>query len=127
MPATRTCPACTATDAAQAAGAWRTTAAWIDESHLGVTICTCTTCGSAALHIWTELIDWEDGDDSQATIIVPLPTDWCPERLVEEDQIAALLRQRGPCACLVHCSPRGSHGAATWYWRMDQPIILPHD
>jgi hypothetical protein len=121
------CPCCANDDATQASTAWLYRASGIDESHLSVARYACPTCGRQALRIWTELIDWDEGDDSQADIIVPLPSGADPGALEDEGQVAAVLRAIGRCRFLVWCSPRGTHAQATWYWRTDEPIILPHD
>ena len=37
----------------------------IDESHFSISILRCPECSQRFVSIFTELIDWEDGDDSQ--------------------------------------------------------------
>lgn len=44
----------------------------VDESHFDLSILACPKCGQRYLKVFTELIDWKDGDDSQASAIVPL-------------------------------------------------------
>ena len=44
----------------------------IFESHYGVSVCCCPDCDQHWIIIWTERIDWEDGNDDQDTSIVPL-------------------------------------------------------
>ena len=64
---------------------------------------------------------------SNGSVIVPLPTAVDPGPLEDEGRVAQILRGVGPCRFLVWCSPRGTHAQAAWYWRTDNPIILPHD
>ena len=44
----------------------------VDDSHFHVMILTCGSCGQAFLWVFTELIDWSAGDDSQAWVRIPL-------------------------------------------------------
>ncbi len=44
----------------------------IDELHYGVWILTCSACSQHFISIFTEEIDWADGDDSQYWIVMPL-------------------------------------------------------
>lgn len=127
--ANTTCPACQSGDASHDASSWKADVHGLDESHLDIGLIRCPACGRRALRIWMELIDWQDGDDSQACIIVPLPVD-LPLDLtgdLDESWAEALLKRIGPCRFLVRSSPRGSHGDASWHWRNEQPFILPHD
>jgi hypothetical protein len=44
----------------------------IDESHYHVMILTCPQCGQRFLSVFTEMIDWSDGDDAQCWQVVPV-------------------------------------------------------
>lgn len=44
----------------------------IDESHFHVTVLACTRCGQSFLSVFSELIDWGQGDDSQAWTLLPI-------------------------------------------------------
>ena len=47
----------------------------IDESHFHVLILSCTKCSQRYLSIFTELIDWEAGEDPQCWTVLPLTTE----------------------------------------------------
>lgn len=44
----------------------------IDESHFHVMILACPQCGQRFLSVFTELIDWVDGDDAQYWQVIPI-------------------------------------------------------
>lgn len=44
----------------------------IDDSHFIASLCRCRHCNQDFLYIFTEMIDWEDGDDDQDWLYVPL-------------------------------------------------------
>ena len=124
---TPSCP-CLSPDAARARAAKRllTGDHLIDESHLIVGIQRCVLCGQAFLSIFTELIDWQGGDDSQARVLVPVT----PEEVgmfaarpdVTEDDILEMNFIR---RMLWWVHPRDSAPSAYW---SDGPLtILPHD
>jgi hypothetical protein len=48
------------------------TAELIDESHYHVMILACPQCGQRFLSVFTEMIDWSDGDDAQYWSVVPI-------------------------------------------------------
>jgi hypothetical protein len=56
----------------------------VDESHYRVVILTCPACTQRFISIFTEKIDWADGDDPQYWTVMPLT-----------QQEAADLRRRG--------------------------------
>jgi hypothetical protein len=74
-----------------AAAAWKArkelafTAGLIDESHLHVMILVCPQCGQQFLSVFTEMIDWINGDDAQYWIVLPIT-----------ESEAAQLTSRGP-------------------------------
>ena len=47
----------------------------IDESHYIVTIRHCLKCSQKFLSVFTEMVDYVDGDDPQYRIIMPITTD----------------------------------------------------
>lgn len=47
----------------------------VDESHFGAHITRCDACGQRFLVIFTETIDWSDGDDPQYWTIIPVTAD----------------------------------------------------
>ena len=44
----------------------------IDESHLHVMILSCRNCSQRFVSIFTEMIDWADGDDPQYWMLLPI-------------------------------------------------------
>ena len=44
----------------------------IDESHYHVMILACSRCTQRFVSVFTESVDWEDGDDPQYWILVPI-------------------------------------------------------
>ncbi len=120
------CPSCRSGDAEHDAAAWRQERNCIDESHLGVNLVRCPACGGRALRIFTELIDWSEGDDSQATLLVPLPTG-NPGTLSDEARVAALLARLPLDTHLARIHPKGMTTPPTWTWRQGRAHILPHD
>ncbi|MBN1996147.1 hypothetical protein JW935_01260 [candidate division KSB1 bacterium] len=44
----------------------------VDESHFHVMILTCPSCSQCFISIFTEQIDWVDGEDPQYWIVMPL-------------------------------------------------------
>ena len=46
--------------------------ALIDDSHFHVLIASCPSCGQPFLWVFSELIDWQSGDDSQGWTLMPL-------------------------------------------------------
>src|SRR5689334_15312614 len=44
----------------------------VGESHFGVSIRRCATCGQQFAWVFTETIDWDRGEDPQCTTVMPL-------------------------------------------------------
>lgn len=99
----------------------------IDESHLSVRLFRCVDCGQRFLQIFTELIDWDEGDDSQAWHVYPIDAE-VARRLIargEEVDEGFLLRLGVSCRHISRMFPRGCHDSIEW---RDGPlVILPHD
>lgn len=47
----------------------------VDDSHFGVSVRVCPSCGQQFVVIFTEFVDWSGGDDSQYFDIVPVTGD----------------------------------------------------
>lgn len=102
----------------------------VDESHHILTLRRCS-CGQRWLTIFTELIDWSSGDDSQARVYAPLTdaeaddlarfTILDPARLA----LADLPGLAAPRRFLLMLYPRG--GEKSWSWREGSVPDLPHD
>lgn len=97
-----------------------------DESHFMVSILACPACGQRCLSIFTEMIDWTGGDDSQYVSVLPImleesqALEASSENL--EDRIEALGRDR---AHLRDDHPTG--GLRQVFWATKGLRIGPHD
>ena len=106
-----------ADDAWQARSALATEHDLIDESHFHVTIRLCHACSQRFVAVFTETIDWVDGDDPQYWTLLPITA----------EETAQLVERRGSLTatkldalgsgrrCLQHDHPKGQ--AARSYWR----------
>ncbi|MBX7131300.1 MAG: hypothetical protein K1X67_01345 [Fimbriimonadaceae bacterium] len=98
----------------------------IDESHLIVSIQQCLLCGQGFLSIFTEQIDWQGGDDSQARVLVSIDADEV-RRLVDMPDVTeeALLNPGMTRPMLWWIHPSGQEARVMW---KEGPLtILPHD
>lgn len=100
---------------------------FVNESHLGVSIWQCGICGQRFLHVFTELIDWEDGDDSQAFIYCPISEAEAAKLNAETERIdGRYLTKLGiERRILWRNWPRG--GGSSIFYTEGPLIILPHD
>jgi hypothetical protein len=80
------CGLCFGEDA-EAAKAYRlsTERDLVDESHFGVSIRRCSACAQRFVHVFTEFVDWADGDDPQYTDLLPV-TDEEAARLASQGE-----------------------------------------
>jgi len=124
------CSKCVQADAElahEASGEFLEIARLIDESHFIIRIIQCPHCRQSFVSVFAELIDWDDGDDSQSRIILPV-TDKEAEAFkaqgegVDIVQLTALGQGR---QSLWWIWPRGSTPAAMW--KTGQFFIFPHD
>jgi hypothetical protein len=129
-PATPTfgCARCYGPDAGLAWEAGRThhTHRLIDESHYDIAITACA-CGQPFVRVFTERIDWVDGDDDQTSLLLPLRP---PEVTALLGCPIGELRER-----VTQCSP-GRRFVMHWHarggpllteWRDGGFWIGPHD
>lgn len=98
----------------------------VDDSHFIVRVMACAACGQRFVSVMTEMIDWDDGDDPQHRIAIPVtPREAAAvvaggERGIEAS-IAAIDRSR---PSLVQSWPKGKPKETRWsrgIW------IGPHD
>ena len=88
----------------------------IDESHFHVMILSCPGCDQRFVSVFTELIDWVDGDDPQAWSLLPLT----PSEASGLQQQGAALTEAGLSAlgrgrrCLYRDCPKGSAPQTFW-------------
>ena len=72
------CEECYANDASDAWDAFKNTeiiTSLIDESHFSIRIRKCLACHQHYLSVFTETIDWKDGEDPQLWSVVPTQSD----------------------------------------------------
>ena len=98
----------------------------IDESHLHVLIRNCQKCQQHFLAVFTEMVDWADGEDPQHWLIVPLKEEEAESLLpkgqpLTEVKLQAFTLQR---RCLHRDYPKGAEPSIYWG---DHFYIGPHD
>lgn len=93
----------------------KTDLALVDESHFKIKIRSCKECTQEFLWVFTETIDWKDGEDPQYWTVVPLTTEEA-ERLSSEgsDFEAALVALPDARRSLHHDFPKGSDPKSYW-------------
>jgi len=113
------CERCWPADANAAQEARRTLtqeADLIEESHFYVKIRVCPSCSQRFLSVFTETIDWEDGDDPQYWTLLPLTAAEAADLIQQgssltEAALNALGRGR---KCLWHDHPKGQEARSYW-------------
>lgn len=88
----------------------------IDDSHFGVSIQSCATCGQRFVVIFTEIVDWVGGDDSQYCDILPVTEQEAADLARQEENVD--LRALGMLGDgrrrLVMEYPRGGEKRVLW-------------
>lgn len=98
----------------------------IDESHFYVNILACSRCTQRFVSVFTETIDWADGDDPQCWTLLPITDAEAAElvqrrRSLTEAQINGLGLER---RCLQHDQPKGVVPRTSWLTGIR---VGPHD
>jgi hypothetical protein len=123
LPARVRCARCCSDDAATAWTAMRAEhlQSLVEESHFGIQLMACR-CGQRFVKVFTERIDWQDGDDDQDWLVFAVePDESARLRSAAEAELCALVTELGRGRrFLVHCK------SGTW-WREDGFMIGPHD
>ena len=88
----------------------------IDESHFHVMILACRSCTQRFVSVFTETIDWADGDDPQNWTLLPITASEATELvrqpgLTTETQLHALGPKR---RCLQHDHPKATVPRSFW-------------
>lgn len=88
----------------------------IAESHFHVLIRACPRCSQKFVSVFTETIDWEDGEDPQYWTLLPLTTTEAADLVqqgssLSEATLNALGRGR---KCLRHDYPKGEPPHSYW-------------
>lgn len=121
------CGHCWPADAAaawQARRGFRPAAVCVDESHYRVTLLHCPSCAQAFVSVFTERIDWADGDDPQRWIVLPLTAAEATALAASEtgeEMLATLAPDR---RSLCHDAPKGRAPTTAWTHGL---WVDPHD
>ena len=80
----------------------------IDESHFHVMILACTDCAQRFVSVFTETVDWVDGEDPQAWSVLPITNAEAADLMQRRDGSAdAVLGSLGPARrCLRRECPK---------------------
>lgn len=101
----------------------------VDDSHFHVTLRRCGICGRRLVRVFCELIDWTEGDDSQAWITAEITDDEAEMLRAAAQSGAGPLEQAiaalPPRRVLYDVHPRG--GTRGQNWREGPIVVLPHD
>jgi hypothetical protein len=127
--AARGCSACFPEEAAEAFAKLRklrATAVLADESHFHASILACGRCHQRVVAVFTEVIDWQDGDDPQfwAFLPVTMAEALALAKLPAEGLEAALNSLPADRKSLVWSSPSGASAKVHWGRGMH---VGPHD
>ncbi len=123
------CPRCWPADAD---GAWKARDALtreselVDESHFHVMILACKACEQRFLSVFTEMVDWADGEDPQAWTLLPITAAEAAELIAQRDipSEAQLNLLGGDRKSLRRDHPKAAPARNFWITGMTVP---PHD
>lgn len=98
----------------------------VDTSHFSVRIAACAGCGQQFLSVFTEQIDWEDGEDPQSFTLLPLRDDEAAALVAEGENVSdTRLEQLAPGRrSLRQDWPKG--GSEVTFWASGV-VVGPHD
>jgi hypothetical protein len=85
----------------------------VDESHYIVRVSACTACGQRFLHVFTETIDWADGDDPCVRARLPV-TESELLNLGGSPSEAALSQLAPSRRYLCSDAPKGTPATTSW-------------
>ncbi|MBI5210107.1 MAG: hypothetical protein HY927_09065 [Elusimicrobia bacterium] len=99
----------------------------VDESHFDLRLVACPDCGQRFLWVFTELIDWQEGDDSQAWCLLPLTEPECARLQAMKDP-SAVEGVEGWCGDRPYLMEVHPSGKDTTVVRVEKGFrFLPHD
>ena len=98
----------------------------IDESHFHVMILACARCSQRFVSVFTEMIDWEDGDDPQFWTLLPITETEAADLVQRRSSLTeASLDALGPGRrCLRHDHPKAAASRTSWGTGI---YVGPHD
>jgi hypothetical protein len=99
----------------------------VNESHFSICALKCRHCGAAWIEVFSELIDWDDGDDSQAWTFAPVTSSELDvlRRAGETRAESALHQLKLDRRYIRRVDPRGN--SRELYWVDGAVWLLPHD
>jgi len=123
------CEKCWPFSAEAADEAWRTlipVVELIDESHFHVMIRECSGCSQKFISIFTEMIDWSEGDDPQYWTLMPITEDEAADLMRRGDSVTEeVLNSLGKGRrSLQHDHPKGKPTRICWGVGI---LVGPHD
>jgi hypothetical protein len=82
----------------------------VDESHYAVRILACPRCGQDFVSVFTEIIDWTSGNDSQFSTLLPVTKAEVADLVLRGEALTeGVLEALGPDRrCLQHDFPRSA-------------------
>lgn len=95
----------------------------VGESHYGVVVMRCGACAQRFVSVFAELIDWDDGDDSQLFALMPISREEI-RSLSPSPGGLELMRLGAGRKCLYRSHPKGGTGTTGWGRGL---LIPPHD
>ena len=97
----------------------------MDESHFSVIIGSCTKCGQRFVSVFTEMVDWADGEDPQSWTVLPITKEEAGKLSEAGSGIHSALNTLAPQRrSLCRDFPKGGNPTAYWssgIW------VGPHD
>jgi hypothetical protein len=116
----------TADAAWEARGGLTHAAELIDDSHFHVMILACPSCAQRFVSIFTESIDWEDGDDPQCWMLLPITEAEAVDLVQRRDSLTETkLNTLGPGRhCLRRDHPKDTEPRIFWGTGIS---VGPHD
>lgn len=88
----------------------------IDESHFHVMILACPRCGQHFVSVFTETIDWADGDDPQYWTLLPITAAESADLVQQRESVSeSMLNALGPGRRALRLDhPKGSSQRVFW-------------
>jgi hypothetical protein len=122
------CPTCLPPDANRAWDAVKILAQQsrpVDESHFTVVIRACPECSQHFVSVFSETVDWTDGEDPQLWSVLPISAAEMEQLLNAGSGIESRLAELAPHRrSLCHDHPKGKTARNFW---SSGVIIGPHD
>lgn len=98
----------------------------IDESHFHVMILACPRCAQRFVSVFTETIDWKDGDDSQYWTLLPITEAEAADLVKQRDSLTETkFNSLGPYRRSLRLDhPKAAPGRIFWGTGI---FVRPHD